>query len=120
MENNKTRGNRAECRACRYLEELGYQILERNWRWSNKGEIDIIAIDPKRFNQKYLVFIEVKFRDWSMEAALRAVGYYKLQQLKKLAQVYLLKNKLDINKTYFSFDLIAISGTELRHIKDIV
>lgn len=119
-DNNKTIGNREECRATRYLEELGYQILERNWRWSNKGEIDIIAIDPKRFNQKYLIFIEVKYRTWSMEAALRAVSYTKIQQLKKLAKVYLLKNKLDLNKTRFSFDLVAISDGELRHIKDIV
>ncbi|MDD9898316.1 MAG: YraN family protein [Candidatus Melainabacteria bacterium] len=119
-ENNKSIGNRGECRATSYLEELGYQILERNWRWSNKGEIDIIAIDPNRFRKKYLIFIEVKYRAWSLDSALRAVGYEKIQQLKTLAKVYLLKNKLDLNKTCFSFDVIAISDEKLRHIKDIV
>ncbi len=42
--------------ACQYLADLGYQIIERNWRYS-KAEIDIIAKD-----QEVLVFIEVKTR----------------------------------------------------------
>lgn len=120
MQNNKDIGKREECHASRYLEELGYTIIDRNWRWSNRGEIDIVAIDPNRFGKAYIVFVEVKYREWSIEMALKAIDYHKLNQLKKLAQVYLIRNKLSLHKTHFSFDLIAISGLKLEHIKDIV
>jgi len=42
--------------ACRFLEELGYEILERNWRFG-KDELDIIARTARE-----LVFVEVKTR----------------------------------------------------------
>lgn len=118
--NNKALGYKQETNASSYLEELGYTIIDRNWQFSNRGEIDIIAIDPNRFGKKYLIFVEVKYRDWSLEAALNAVDYRKLSQLKMLAQGYLIKKKLDLNKTHFSFDLIAISRSKLRHVKDII
>lgn len=49
-------GRYGEDRACDYLQALGYNILERNWR-CRIGEIDIIARDNDRF-----VFVEVKTR----------------------------------------------------------
>jgi putative endonuclease len=54
-------GKKAEDSACSFLVEKGYEILERNWRFS-KAEIDIIAKD-KRFGT--LVFIEVKSRSYN-------------------------------------------------------
>lgn len=42
--------------ACRFLEELGLQILERNWRFG-KDELDIIARTARE-----LVIVEVKTR----------------------------------------------------------
>ncbi len=118
--NNRKLGARQEDLAVKFLEKLGYQILERNWHWSNRGEIDIIALDAKRFGQKYLVFIEVKYRSWSMNMSLAAVQTQKIQQLKKLALAYLRKHNYDIYKTNISFDFIAIHKDEIRHIKNIV
>lgn len=54
-EHNKT-GASGEELACRYLEEKGYTILHRNWRYSHY-EIDIIAEKNDRLH-----FIEVKTR----------------------------------------------------------
>ena len=42
--------------ATRYLEQIGYEIIDRNFE-CRQGEIDIIARD-----EEYLVFIEVKTR----------------------------------------------------------
>ncbi|MGQ9620124.1 MAG: YraN family protein [Bacteroidales bacterium] len=42
--------------AARHLEEKGYKIRNRNWKWGQK-EIDIIAE-----NKDYIVFVEVKTR----------------------------------------------------------
>ncbi|WP_166998301.1 YraN family protein [Paramicrobacterium fandaimingii] len=49
-------GARGEGAACAYLEQAGYEILERNWR-NAAGEIDVIA----RVGDT-VVFIEVKTR----------------------------------------------------------
>ena len=40
--------------ACRFLEQLGYEILERNWRHV-KDEIDLIAT-----HEGQLIIVEVK------------------------------------------------------------
>ena len=50
-------GTVAEKQAMEYLQSLGYEILERNFRHL-KGEIDIIAL----WENKLLVFVEVKAR----------------------------------------------------------
>ena len=49
-------GTHYEEEAARYLEQQGYQILERNF-FSRYGEIDLIAKD-----EDTLVFVEVKYR----------------------------------------------------------
>ena len=51
-------GKRGEEFAVAYLEDLGYTILERNWRYK-KAEVDIIAKDDG-----ILVCIEVKSRSY--------------------------------------------------------
>ncbi|MBE6030811.1 MAG: YraN family protein [Clostridiales bacterium] len=49
-------GQKGEEKSCRYLEEKGYTIIERNFR-SRTGEIDIIALKRGAIH-----FIEVKTR----------------------------------------------------------
>lgn len=49
-------GKLGEDLACKYLQNKGYKILERNFE-AKQGEIDIIALDKEE-----LVFIEVKTR----------------------------------------------------------
>jgi putative endonuclease len=51
---NKEIGNKGEDLACRYLEQLGYEILKRNY-FDKVGEIDIIA-----YKEPKIHFIEVK------------------------------------------------------------
>lgn len=116
--NNKELGNSKESVACRYLIEQGYKIIERNWRWSNRGEIDIIALDPNRFKREYLVFVEVKYRDYSMKMSLSAINQRKIDQIKKLALIYL--SRKEIKNQNISFDFVAISGREIKHIKNIL
>lgn len=56
--NNREIGDLAEGIAEKHLINLGYEILERNWRFK-RAEVDIIAkID------KTLIFIEVKYRSY--------------------------------------------------------
>ena len=49
-------GRRGELFAEKYLQSIGFKIIEKNWRW-RKCEIDIIAI-----HNGTVVFLEVKTR----------------------------------------------------------
>lgn len=69
--------------ATKYLQKLGYKIIERNFR-QGYGEIDIIAIDKDT-----LVFVEVKTRtSEKFGTPLEAITYFKLKTLIKTAEFY--------------------------------
>jgi len=84
--NRKSIGDHGEDIACKYLQKLGYKILERNYRIRG-GEIDIVARD-----KEYMVFVEVKTR-YSHEFGLpvESITPWKIKFLLKTAQFYLVK-----------------------------
>ncbi len=100
----------------KYLRQLGYEILERNFH-SQQGEIDLIVKD-----NGYLVFVEVKNYSYkSYGSPVGAVRKSKKQSIIHAAQTYLYKN--DIKNTYCRFDVIAIfnkfNGQRIiEHYKD--
>jgi uncharacterized protein (TIGR00252 family) len=118
--NTRKLGQAKEAEAFRYLEGLGYLVVAVNWRWSNRGEIDIVVKDPNRYGREYWVFVEVKYRQHSMAMSLQAMNQKKIIQIKKLAQMFLLERGVDINYANISFDFIAIHGKQILHIQDIV
>jgi putative endonuclease len=59
MNTRQNLGRYGEDRAANYLQDRGYEIIDRNWR-SRAGEIDLVARDHDR-----IVFIEVKTRNGS-------------------------------------------------------
>jgi len=109
-------GIRGEDRACQYLEQRGFKILERNFH-SQQGEIDIIAQDGE-----FLVFIEVKnysFR--SLGSPLGSVRKSKKESIIHAAQTYLYKNH--IHDKNCRFDVLAFyrrsdGSYAVEHIKD--
>lgn len=79
----KELGHLGEQAAARYLEERGYQILERNHR-TPFGELDLIA----RF-QRQLVFVEVKTRRGKgFGSPAEAITRKKQQRLRRAGSVY--------------------------------
>lgn len=77
-------GARGECMACRALQEIGLDIICRNYRASG-GEIDIVARDDCT-----LCFIEVKTRHKRpFSRPADAVDNRKRQRLIRAAQQYL-------------------------------
>ncbi|MEP1096724.1 MAG: YraN family protein [Cyclobacteriaceae bacterium] len=54
----KTKGKQGEELAQTHYIELGYEILEKNYRYK-RAEVDFIAL----FQEELLVFVEVKARD---------------------------------------------------------
>lgn len=108
-----------EKRAKSFLKAKGYEIIEQNWQCGKIGEIDFIVKDSKRFQEEYIVFIEVKYRKESISSAMLAVNLKKQIQLRKLAQLYLKSKKLEEVKTNISYDVIAISQNEIEHVQNI-
>ena len=52
-------GDRGEAVAASFLEEAGYRVLERNYRFKHK-EVDLVCYDPRKGGE--IVFVEVKTR----------------------------------------------------------
>ncbi|MBF0444738.1 MAG: YraN family protein [Magnetococcales bacterium] len=82
----KLLGNQGEQKACDYLQQRGYLIIERNVR-SRFGEIDLVAMDGKT-----LVFCEVRSRGGqALAQAAESIGVNKQHRLHRLASAYLQK-----------------------------
>ncbi|MDO7787213.1 YraN family protein [Desulforamulus aquiferis] len=78
-------GSIAEEEAVRYLQELGWKLVQRNYR-CRIGEIDIIARDPRGF----LVFVEVRSRSGKgYGSPEESVVSRKQHKLRLLANQYL-------------------------------
>lgn len=115
----KTReiGDFGETAACEYLEELDWEILERNFS-TKIGEIDIIALDDE-----CVAFVEVKTRKSNAYGEpSEFVDYKKQQRIIKTAMCY-----TDVMNREVRFDVIEVfyclsdggfRVTKINHIKN--
>ena len=98
---NKLKGNLGEELAENYLIEIGYIILDRNFRYKT-GEIDLICKDGD-----YISFVEVKTRTSNIFGEpCEAVTTLKQLKICKTAEVYIMKRKL--YKFNYRFDVIEV------------
>lgn len=104
------RGALGEVRAEQLLVQKGYEILAVNYV-SPGSEIDLIAQDGR-----VIVFVEVKTRTRSAQAAREAVTPAKQKRICKGAVYYLMRNGL-MNRQA-RFDVIEIQGERATHIVD--
>lgn len=82
---------RGEERAARYVEELGWQVLDRNWRCRTTGELDIVAFDPA---EGTYVFVEVKTRSGTAFGhPLDSITPAKANRLRGLAMSWLAERR---------------------------
>ncbi len=111
-QNNRKLGSLKEQQAKKYLEALGYEILEENF-YTKGGEIDLIGREGE-----YLVFIEVKYRlNEKSGHPLEAVASQKQNRIIHTARYYMYKNHIS-EDTPCRFDVVAILGKEITLIKD--
>jgi putative endonuclease len=98
---NRAIGNMGEDLAQDYLKNLGYEIIERNFK-CNIGELDIIGLDGS-----HISFIEVKARYGNCYGSpCEAVTYSKQRKIYKAAQFYIMIKKL--HKCNFRFDVVEV------------
>ncbi len=100
---NKAKGFLGEDIAIAHLAQKGYKILKRNFKFGNKGELDIIAIDGN-----CIVFVEVKARTGKSAYGdpLYSITPLKQKNMRRAAEGYLYINR--INDKDCRFDIITI------------
>ena len=105
------KGEEYEERAEAYLRDLGWEILERNFR-CRRGEIDIIARDGKE-----IVFVEVKGgRTLSFGDPAERFSRQKLRRILECAYHFIQRKSL---KVPFRIDLVVVRGEEIEHFRNI-
>ncbi|MCD9023341.1 YraN family protein [Cohnella silvisoli] len=115
--NRSAVGRAGEDAAADHLRQLGYALLERNWR-CRLGEIDIIAMDGSA-----LIIIEVRSRTnpTRFGTAVEAVTPRKCRQVREVATVYL-KQHGGVPQS-IRFDVIAVTflqggaDPEIKHLQ---
>ena len=101
-------GRLGENIACTYLENKGYKILDKNWRWK-KYEIDIVALQ-----NNILVFIEVKTRQYGNgEFPEDIISHKKEKQLIEAANAYIERKNTEYEA---QIDVIYILLKKYKHI----
>ena len=103
--------------AVKYLESIGYTIIERNFV-ARQGEIDIIARDKEE-----LVFIEVKTRTNTLYGKpVEAVNEPKQKHLISTAKYYLYSKHLE--NEFVRLDVIEVylreNSYKINHIKQSI
>lgn len=106
---SKEKGNIAEDKACKFLLENGFSIVERNF-YSRFGEIDIIASKDNALH-----FVEVK-SGLDYEIAIANITPRKLNRFIKTVQVYLKKNTLDVA---YTIDAVIVTPKEIDLVENI-
>ncbi len=115
MTKQKDVGNHGEQIACKYLEDNGYVIVQKNY-YESCGEIDIIARSGR-----FIVFAEVKTRKYYAKIRdIMSVNISKRKKIIKTAYKYIIKNNCKLQPR---FDVIEISlkndgSHSLQHIQN--
>ncbi|MHA7155180.1 YraN family protein [Arthrobacter sp. TMN-50] len=99
-------GRRGEALAAAYLERVGLQLVDHNWRCP-LGEIDLVAIDGST-----LVIIEVKTRSsLNFGHPLEGISAVKLQRLYLLAAQWALAHDLRFPEVRVDAVAVVDDGT---------
>jgi putative endonuclease len=109
-------GRYGEDRAAIYLQDRGYEIIERNWR-SRSGEIDLIARENDRF-----VFIEVKTRNGSGYGhPFEAITPEKVSRMRRLVADWCATREVRGLKVRLDAISVLISGgrVHIEHLKEV-
>lgn len=117
-ETTRSIGKQAEDAACRWLEQNGYSVVVRNYTTAH-GEIDIIAED-----EKYIVFVEVKYRTRSVHLKkygrpVRAVTKEKQKHIIFSAKQYISQNNITKKPRLDVMEITGIKGDGMLSDLDI-
>jgi putative endonuclease len=115
----KETGKLGEDIAAKFLEEKGYKILDRNYKFAiygpQKGEVDIIAkkdktisfVEVKTLSQKNRGLSPAFFDGGELANPEIKVDFIKMRKITKTAQSWLMKNKISFDSPW-QIDVVAV------------
>ena len=110
--NTRVIGALKEDLAISYLEENGFEIIERNFK-CKIGEIDVIAK-----KDDVIRFIEIKYRKGNVAGGAHyAISNQKLIKISKIANFYIITHP-NSNSSY-SIDAIIIENENIEYFENI-
>ncbi len=114
MADHNELGKAGEDAAAEYLANIGYKIVERNWRF-NKKELDIIG-----YGDDYLVVVEVKTRTTDgWEHPKEAITPSKIRFIVEATEAFIIENNI---QEEVRFDVVTLTpdkeGWQIEHIKE--
>ncbi|MFR5659708.1 MAG: YraN family protein [Butyricimonas faecihominis] len=106
-------GEYGEEKVNRYLLDMWYTVLERNWRVGHR-ELDFVCLDGE-----VLVVVEVKTRADDNVSLFDLLDYRKKRNLQAAGAAYLTKKNIHRE---IRFDLVVVTGAEmhLEYIKEVI
>lgn len=109
-------GKYGEDLAAQYLNDRGYQIVDRNWRCA-LGEIDIIAMHRGRY-----IFVEVKTRSGTgFGHPFEAITTSKVSRMRRLVSQWCIANeKAGVTVRLDAIAVLISSGrVAVEHLKQV-
>ena len=109
-------GKYGEDLAAQYLNDCGYEILDRNWRCST-GEIDLVAFHRGRY-----IFVEVKTRNGTgFGHPFEAITSNKVSRMRKLVAQWCIANeKAGVNVRLDAIAVLIVGGrVAVEHLKQV-
>ena len=105
-------GEYGEEKVNRYLLDMGYTVLERNWRVGNR-ELDFVGLDGE------VLVVVVKPRADDNVSLFDLLDYRKKRNLQAAGAAYLTKKNVHRE---IRFDLVVVTGAEmhLEYIKEVI
>ncbi len=113
-QHNRKLGEWGEAKAAKWYQQHGYRVVDRNWRHSNRGELDLIVAKGDQ-----LVFCEVKTRSNNRYGRpIEAITPAKAQRIRMLAAAWRTTHDLDHRRC--RYDVASIVAGDLQIYKGVL
>lgn len=110
-------GETGETLACDHLEQLGLEVVARNWRIAEgdlRGELDVVALDH---DAGCVVVVEVKTRrGGAWGGPLAAVSPRKQARLRRLAMAFVASSLLPYRDVRIDVIGVRLDTRHLHHV----
>ncbi|MCU0356246.1 MAG: YraN family protein [Cyclobacteriaceae bacterium] len=115
MSDKQTIGKMGEEMAARFMEEMGFQVVARNYRHKH-AEIDLIV-----HRDNWLIFVEVKTRSSTTYGEPETfVDFKKGRKIMEAAEEYIFTTNW---RGHIRFDIVSVklgNPPEIRHFEDAI
>jgi len=97
-------GNQGENQAVKLLAEKGYNILKRNYRVHNVGEIDIIA---EKDNDIHIIEVRTRLNLGYYPDSVESVAGAKMNKVIRTAEHFVMENRLYDKNIVFEICMVT-------------